>query len=175
MLLLTSWTAVAQHKEVDEEKFTKPIHSITLMLGHAFIPNSFSENTNDLLITPSYGFNYDYQPIEKWGVGIHTDIILQQFKVEQNGSNEEIIRENPVSVAGLLFFKPHHQWKILAGFGFELEKHKTFQLIRFGLEYGIEISNHWELGFSIENDYKISGYNNLLLGVNFTKKLSKHN
>jgi hypothetical protein len=29
------------------------------MAANAFIPNSFSENTNEILIVPAYGLNYD--------------------------------------------------------------------------------------------------------------------
>ena len=73
----------------------------------------------------------------------------------------------------LRFFKPHHRWKILGGYGVEMEKNENFQLIRIGAEYGIELPKNWELGFTFEYDFKINGYYTLLLGIGFTKKFVK--
>jgi len=73
----------------------------------------------------------------------------------------------------LRFFKPHHRWKILGGYGVEMEKNENFQLIRIGVEYGIELPKNWELDFTFEYDFKINGYYTLLLGIGFTKKFVK--
>ncbi len=100
---------------------------------------------------------------------MHTDILLQQYKVEKHGGHEEIMRENPVALAGMLLFKPHHRWTLMAGYGVEAEKHESFQMIRTGAEYGIELPKHWELGFSLEFDYKIKTHNSLMFGVVFSK------
>ena len=145
-------------------------HSLTFVMESAFIPNSFSDNTNDILIVPVYGLNYDYQINRKWGVGLHTDIILQQFIVETHGRHEEVVRENPVSIAAVLFYKPHHRWKSLGGYGIEIETHESFLLIRIGVEYSIKLPRTWELGLALENDFKINGYYTMLLGIGFTRK-----
>ncbi len=44
-------------------------------------------------------------------------------KVEKHGGHEEILRENPVGLAGMVLFKPHHRWVLMAGYGVEVEKH----------------------------------------------------
>lgn len=106
-------------------------------------------------------------------MGIHTDIILQEYKIETHGSHEEVVRENPVSISRVIFYKPHHRWKILGGYGVEIEKNENFQLLKLGVEYGIELPKNWELGFTLENDYKINSYYTMLLGLGFTKKLGK--
>ena len=144
-------------------------HKITLVMANSLIDNSFSDRTNDILIVPTFGFNYDYLIGAKWGLGLHTDILLQQYKVEKHGSDEEIIRENPVALVGMVLFKPHHRWTLMAGYGVEVEKHESFQIIRTGVEYGIELPKHWELGFSLEFDYKIKTYSSLMFGVAFSK------
>jgi len=151
----------------------KSFHSLTFVMAYAFVPNSFANNTNDILIVPVFGLNYDYQINKIWGLGFHTDIVLQQFKIEKHNSEDEVVRENPVSFAAVLFFKPHHSWKILGGYGVEMEKNENFQLIRIGVEYGIELPKEWELNFTFENDLKINSYYSTLLGIGFTKKLIK--
>jgi hypothetical protein len=157
----------------DSNNHDDSFHSVTLVIGSAFMANSFSDNSNDVLVVPAYGLNYDYQINRKWGVGVHTDILLQQFKIEKHDSHEEVVRENPVSIAAILFYKPHHRWKIIGGYGIEMETHENFQLVRIGVEYSIELPKKWELDFMFENDFKINGYYTMLLGVGFTKKFVK--
>ena len=144
-------------------------------MGYSLLDNSFSDQTDEILIVPALGINYDYFLNTKWGLGLHTDVILQQFKVESHDNHEQIIRENPVGLVGMVLFKPHHRWTLMAGYGLELEKHENFQIIRTGVEYGIELPKHWELGFSLEFDYKIKTYSSLMFGIVFSKFLGGKN
>jgi hypothetical protein len=148
-------------------------HKITLVMAYSFIDNSFEDQTNGILIVPTIGFNYDYFFNARWGLGLHTDILLQQYKIEKHGGHEEILRENPVGLAGMVLFKPNHRWTMMAGYGVEVEKNENFQMIRTGVEYGIALPKHWELGFSLEFDYKIKTYSSLMFGVGFSKMFGK--
>lgn len=160
----------AQEMDHDEaHNHTYEYHKLTAMMGNAFIDNSFSSQTNDILIVPAFGLNYDYLLKCGWGLGIHSDILLQQFKAEVHENEEEVIRENPIAVLGSLLYKPHHRWTLSAGYGTEFEKNENLQLIRIGAEYGIELPKDWELGFALEFDYKPDAYNSLLFGIGFSK------
>ena len=83
--------AVAQ-----EEVHHKPeihsygVHRITGIMGNAFLDNSFSDQSNEILIVPALGLNYDYIFRKGWGLGLHSDILLQQFKAESHGDENEI-------------------------------------------------------------------------------------
>ena len=181
--LIIHWAGLAAQNHEDETdahhgtdtEHGRSGHKITLVMAYSFIDNSFSDQTGDILIVPTFGFNYDYYLNARWGLGIHTDILLQQYKVEKHGSHEEILRENPVGIAGMLLFKPNHRWTLMAGYGVEVEKHENFQMIRTGVEYGIALPKHWELGFSLEFDYKINTHNSLMFGVAFSKMLGRTN
>ncbi len=157
----------------NEHNHTYNYHKLTGMLGYAFIDNSFSNQSNDILIVPAIGLNYDYIFKSGWGLGVHSDMLLQQFKAESHGNKTEIIRENPIALLGLLLFKPNHSWTLSVGYGTEFEKHENLQLLRVGLEYGMELPKNWELGFSLEFDYKPNAYNSLLFGINFVKLFSQ--
>jgi hypothetical protein len=85
------------------------------------------------------------------------------------GAKKKIVRENPVAIIGILTYKPHHRWAIMGGYGIEFEKQKNLHLIRIGAEYGIELPKEWELGFSLEFDFKPDAYNSLLFGLGFIK------
>jgi hypothetical protein len=153
----------------NSEKHCNGFHKLTGIMAFAFIDNSFSDQGNEILVVPALGLNYDYFFKHKWGLGLHSDILLQQFVAEAHGDQKEIVRDNPVAITGILTYKPHHRWAIMGGYGIEFEKHKNLQLIRIGGEYSIELPKEWELGFSLEFDFKPDAYNSLLFGVGFSK------
>ncbi len=119
-----------EHNEVANHNIGS--HRLTLIMGNAFINNSFTDETDNILIVPAFGLNYDYFFNAKWGLGVHSDILMQQFKIEKHNDHEEIVRKNPIAICGILLFKPHHRWTLVAGYGVEVEKHENFQLIRIG-------------------------------------------
>ncbi len=171
---LVTFTASAQEEAHSKKhKHNDGFHRMTMIAGYAFIDNSFTEESDDILIVPAFGLNYDYLFRGLWGFGLHTDILLQQFKVEEKKSSEVLIRENPIAVCGMFLYKPHHRWTFFSGYGIEFEKHENFQLVRIGAEYGIELPKNWELGFSLEFDYKPEAYNSLLIGIGFSKLFRK--
>lgn len=171
VLLVSSFNLNAQTEEHTVSIHNdKSIHSISFVMANAFMPNSFADETNDMLIVPVFGLNYDYQINGHWGLGFHSDILLQQFKIEKHGSEEELIRENPIALCAMVFYKPNHHWKILAGYGMEFEKHENLKIIRAGLEYGIELPKNWELAFLLEFDYKINTYWSIVPGIGFSKR-----
>jgi len=174
LFILTGQILFAQHTEPNSASPQNHTgHKLSLVMANSLINNSFSDQTNDIRIVPVFGFNYDYYFDASWGLGLHSDILLQQYKVEKQGSHEEIIRENPIAICGMALFKPHHRWTLMAGYGVEVEKHESFQIIRTGVEFGIDLPEYWELGFSLEFDYKIKTYSSLMFGVVFSKILGQ--
>ena len=155
-----------------------PYHKITLVMANSFLTNSIPENSNTLLIVPTLGFNYNYWFHRKWGIGLHNDVLLQQFKVERHDDKRELVRENPVAMCTIISFKPHYRWTLMGGYGIELEHNENINLFRFGIEYGIPIRDNWELEFNLEYDHKIKAYSSFMAGVAFSKiffrKTSRH-
>ena len=144
-------------------------HKLTLVMANSFLKNDFEENPNSILIVPTYGLNYDFLFHPRWGVGFHSDIVLQQYKVETHDGQGTLIRENPVSLCAVGIFSPIPSLTLLAGYGIEIETHENIQLLRFGVEYGFHLPNHWELAFMLEFDRKINTYNSWVFGVGFSK------
>ena len=144
-------------------------HRVTLVMANSFLKNQIDESTNDILVAPTFGLNYDYFFHSNWGVGLHTDIVLQQFKVEKHGGHVELSRENPVALCAVGLFNPFPSLGLLAGYGIELEKHENIQLLRFGVEYGFHLPGNWELGFALEFDAKLNAYNSWIFGAGFSK------
>jgi hypothetical protein len=165
--------SLAQHAEAShndqEAEHVGHRHRVTLVMANSFLKNHADETTNSILIVPTFGLNYDFFFHKKWGVGLHSDIVLQQFKVEVHDGHETIIRENPVAVCAVGLFKPLPSLTLIAGYGIEIEKHENIQLLRFGVEYGFHLPGNWELGFALEYDRKINTYNSWVFGAGFSK------
>ena len=149
-------------------------HKLTLVMANSFLKNDFEENPNSILIVPTFGLNYDFLFHPRWGVGIHSDIVLQQYKVETHDGHGTLIRENPVALCAIGLFSPIPSLTLLAGYGIEIEAQENIQLLRFGVEYGFHLPNHWELAFMLEFDRKINTYNSWVFGVGFSKLLKNN-
>jgi hypothetical protein len=175
VLIVSTPYGLAQHAELShkdqnpEHEGLSHRHRVTLVMANSFLKNQVDENTNDILLVPTFGLNYDFFFHQKWGVGLHTDIVLQQFKVEKHDGHEELIRENPVALCAVGLFKPLPSLTLIAGYGIEIEKHENIQLLRLGVEYGFHLPGNWELGFALEFDKKINTYNSWVLGAGFSK------
>lgn len=159
-----------KHPNVEDDGM---IHKVTVVLANSFLKNQFDESANNVLVVPTYGLNYDALFHHRWGVGIHSDVVLQQYKVEKHDSQEELVRENPVAVCGVGLFKPTPNLILLAGYGVEIENHGNIPLIRFGIEYEIHLPKNWELEFALEFDRKLKSYNSWVFGVGFSKLFMK--
>ena len=167
--------ALAQHAELSQ-KDQNPEHGehshkhrVTLVMAYTFLKSDVDESTNNILVVPTFGLNYDFFFHQKWGVGLHTDILLQQFKVETHDEEEVLVRENPVALCAVGLFKPAPSLTLIAGYGIELEKHENIQLFRLGVEYGFHLPGNWELSFALEFDRKLNTYNSWVFGAAFSK------
>ena len=149
------------------------VHKVTLMMANSFLENQVDENTNNVMVVPTYGLNYDVLFHHKWGAGLHSDVVLQQFKVERHEGHEELIRENPVALCVVGLFKALPPLTLIAGYGVEFEKHENIQLFRIGVEYGFHLPGNWELEFALEFDRKFNTYNSWVFGVGFCKLFMK--
>jgi hypothetical protein len=162
-----------QHEAVEsnEHATDAPFHKISLITAISIITNNVTENSDGVFVVPTFGLNYDYFFNHRWGIGLHNDIVLQQYKVERHEDEHELIRQNPVAVCGVLSYKPHHRWTLLGGYGVELEETENISLFRFGIEYGIELKDDWEIAFGAEYDHKINTYSSFIFGIAFSKIL----
>jgi len=90
-------------QEVDEEN--SPHHKFTIVMGNTHLPSGIENGNKKWLIISSWGLDYDYWLSEKWGLGLHTDILLQNFRVESFTSVDEIEIINIRGRKKLLVFK----------------------------------------------------------------------
>jgi hypothetical protein len=156
----------------EREKFV-PHHSIGLAVSHAHVFNGRDENGKKKTLNLSaWAIDYNYYFAPKWAVGLHTDIIAENFMVE-NSENETIERSYPIAPALMGIFRPNRHWSLLAGVGEEFAKEENYFLTRFGVEYGGELRKGWELFGNISYDIKWKGYDTWILGLGISKSFGK--
>jgi hypothetical protein len=169
LILLLGATRVLYAQESAEEKPVR--HKLSFLMAYGLIPEHSIEgkSTEYLFIVPTVGINYDFIVTPKFGLGLHTDVILQKFEVEELKDNLIIERVFPVTTNLIASYRPNENWSFLAGGGAELEKNKNFPMLCVGAEYGFEIRESWELGFNFMFEHRLEAYNSYLLGISFTK------
>jgi len=162
-------TEHAEHSEHAEE-FKR--HSLSLFIAHSFISQGVTSGKRDWLIVPSFALNYNYSFSHKWALGLHTDLIVEDFVIEQEGSDEEVLeREFPFSALLVGSHKLTKNFGIAFGFGIEWETTKSFAVARFGVDYGIEIpSRELEVIFALNYDIIVNAYDSFNLGFGIAKK-----
>jgi len=76
-LLLFSHIAGAQEAEpVQDHK-----HALSILLAHAHISQGIQNGNTKWLALPSWMLAYNYRISEQWTIGLHGDIIIEDFEV----------------------------------------------------------------------------------------------
>jgi len=167
----------------ENEHFKK--HNIGFMISHTHINTGAKDDSGDsLLALPSFAINYNYNFNERWAIGLHNDIIIEEFVVngnsnsghqsesinsKENSEGEKIERGKPVSSAIMVAYKPYKHLAVLAGGGMEFSKHDDFAVIRLGLEAPFHIPGNWEIFGNVSFDININAYNSLSFGLGIAK------
>jgi hypothetical protein len=74
---------------------------------------------------PSWAIDYDYWLGDHWAIGLHNDIVVETFEVEDN--NDEVIeRTKPITNLASLIFKPKEHISFIIGAGGEFAKEADF-------------------------------------------------
>lgn len=172
------WSNCSAQQSAEKEETFNPNHQLAFLIGHAHVfEGRDAEGKKKTLSLPSWGVDYTYQFHPKWGVGIHTDIIIEKFKVEkrmESGSEGEVLeRSYPIAPALMGIYKPARHWSFLLGIGGEFAKEENYTLTRAGVEYGSELPKGWEVFGSLGYDFRWNAYDSWAVGIGIAKKLGK--
>lgn len=145
-------------------------HSIALFLNHTRINEGFSDGKKNAFSVPSWALNYNYAFNEKWEIGLHNDIIIENFQVESTSGGEIIERKKPITSVIVGIYKITKAFGVEFGGGMEFDKDKNFGLARIGVEYGIEIPKpKLEVLFVMDYDIIFDAYNSFTVGIGIAK------
>lgn len=163
---------MAQEKE--EKEIFRPHHQIGISINHVHVFEGIDDDGNkEALALPAWGIDYTYHLSQKWAVGLHTDFIIEKFKVEKNLSNgeenETVERSYPVAPALVGIYKLNEHWSFLLGMGGEFAKEENYLLTRAGTEYGYELPKGWEVFGTFSYDLKWNAYDSWGIGLGIAK------
>ena len=170
------------HSKQGEAHETHKKHVLSASINHTVIfGGSIDGNTSNITL-PSFGLNYTYFFNHKWAIGLHNDIILEDFVVRQSssfetrsGSEEEgvavIERGTPIAACIMGIYKPLSYLGLMAGLGREFSSHEDFTVIRFGIETPVHLPKNWEVFGILSYDINIDAYESLTYGIGIGKML----
>ncbi|HAH54767.1 MAG TPA: hypothetical protein DCM02_05625 [Flavobacterium sp.] len=168
-------SSFSQESETKEEKF-KPYHSISGLLSHTMIKDGIREGKTEWIDFPSFVLDYNYVFSPKWRIGLHNDIIFEDFIVEttnSEGDKIELERSEPIATVLVGGFKPGKHFTFEVGAGYELAKEEHLFLTRIGTEYAVELPHKWEFLVNIVYDIKWNNYDSFAYGVGVSKSFGK--
>ncbi len=156
------------HEESHEE-FHR--HSIAMFISHTFISQGIQDNDRDWLVAPSWDLAYHYRFSERWAIGVHFDLILEDFVVrDRRTGREELQRSFPFSTAIMGSYKPSEHWAFSLGGGAEWEESENFGMVRLGVEYAIPIPViNMEVLFGLDYDILFDAYDSFNIGIGIAK------
>jgi len=164
---ITSSVLFAQESSGQVESFNR--NKVSLVISHTHVPGGVDNSgKKSWLVLPSWGLDYDFSFSEQWGIGLHSDLVIQDFEYEEG---EGIIkkRTKPFATAIVGTYHVTDHLTLIAGGGMELAPEGTLGLIRTGVDCGWELPGNWELSASLMADIKINAYNAWVLGLGIGK------
>lgn len=163
-------------QENKDNEIFKPHHQIGISINHVHVFEGRDDDGNrEVLTLPAWGIDYTYHLSKKWAIGLHTDFIIEKFKVEKNlqsGDEKETVeRSYPIAPALMGIYKLNDHWSFLLGMGGEFAKEEDYLLTRAGVEYGYELPKGWEIFGTFSYDIKWNAYDSWGIGLGIAKKL----
>ena len=169
MYLNTFIQANAQESHHTKKEFSRH-HSLSLLLGHTQTAQGSEDGKKKWLAMPSWALEYNYHLSRRWNIGLHNDIVIESFKVEDHNTHQAVIeRTRPISSLVVASYKIREAISLELGAGAEYAKEGTFFVTRFGFEYAYELPHEWEVKTNLTYDVKWEAYNSFSLGVGVAK------
>ncbi len=160
-----------EHEASAEATEHFPYHKVGVALTHVNVSSGIKEAGSRWISLPGFGIDYDYVFSEKWSLGLHTDIIIEKFEVEENLNSEDRVLERNYPIApAVMVGRKLGAHTILFGAGAEFEESENLFLNRVGYEYGMEISEAWEVELSFNYDFRWNAYDSYILGIVLCRK-----
>jgi opacity protein-like surface antigen len=137
-------------------------------VSHTHIGQGEINDNRMWLNVASFGLAYQYNFNEKWSLGVHADILIEDFTVERKlGSEDEavITRSYPVALVARVNFKPIHFLSLSVGLGPEFEPEETLTILQIGLEYVWEVDEKFEVLPVVAYDIRFNAFDSWTLGL----------
>ncbi len=146
-------------------------HEISILMAHTNVNGGLEQvGRSRWLVLPSWGLNYNYWMNERWALGLHTDLINENYLVEEFNGKEVLERDRPIAPALMATYRPHEHWSFLLGGGMEFAGGDDLALVRAGVEYTVHLSGSWETCASFAYDLRLAAYDSWTLGIGLARR-----
>jgi hypothetical protein len=144
-------------------------NSIGFGLSHTHVFNGVLNGKPKWTILPSFLLDYDYHLNERWSLGGHFDMVVENFifKLEEGSESIQFVeRSFPVSFVATGSYKVFKYMSLQLGAGgeFVLEG-ENYPLIRGGLDFEYEVGELYEVFLNASYDYRFEAYHSLTVGL----------
>jgi hypothetical protein len=153
----------------DVDEASEGRHEISLLIGHMHIAESVEGGGKTWHTLPSWELNYSYFIHPQWLVGLHNDIILEEFLIETT-RGEVVERSYPIGMVATVGYLPVHYLTLLLGTGVELAHEEQFAMIRLGIEPTLKFNTKWEMLINLSYDIKIDAYDSWSLSAGIARR-----
>jgi hypothetical protein len=161
--------------ESQSEKF-KSHHTASVFLSHTIVKDGIKDGKTQWVSFPSYALDYNFVFSPKWKIGLHNDVIFEDFIIEKKSGNaktEVLERSEPFTTVLVGGFKPAKHFTFEVGMGYEFAKEEDLFLTRLGTEYAVELPKEWELVINVIYDLKWNAYDSFTIGIGLSKAFGK--
>ncbi len=147
------------HPVHDSKEISDSNVRIAAVISHTYLKGA---GIDEYLIIPSLGLDIDYWFNHKWGIGLHNDIEIENFIIEDQDSRE-LERVNPLVLTLDILYNTNG-FILSLGPGIEIEKNKSYMLLRLGLEYEQSINQDYYFMPTIFFDQRLDGFSTATIG-----------
>lgn len=156
--------------EVMTQESVKNSVRLSVGVGHAYVKKG--EEHTEGISTAYFYLDVDYWLSEHIAAGVQTDLILENYMVEEHNVGESSMTYEhhiPVSFVPVFIYRPFHHILLIGGYGYEFGDEENYSLARGGIEYGIELPKKFEFGISAVYDVKVNTYDTWVFGLGISK------
>lgn len=172
LLFFASLRTYSQEEAAHNEDEPIQHHKLTLGTGYGLVQKVIHEDgKKEFGIIPILGLNYEYWFNHKIGLGLHNDLELSSYVVEDE-EGEHIDRENAISTSLVFLYEPIEGWTVFAGPGYEFEKGNSFALFKIGTDLTKNFQDGWSAGICVVYDFKKVN-SSLIFGLLVSKRFGK--
>lgn len=172
--MLFSLKANAQEKNELSNESEKGGHKITIGIGQAHIHENFVEKGQEWMMASSLALNYDYLITDRWSIGLHNDLILDDFSIEKREGGapvRAIERKRPLASKLVGSYSPLKRFHVSVGAGAEIEESENFFLSTIGGGYEFSAGKGWGFGVDLAYDVKWKAYDTWIIGFGISKTI----
>lgn len=178
ILIPQSWGQEHEHESdqgQEKEQSDQEIHEfknwrIGIGFGQSYLPAG--DHTTDkvaILVIPTIGLDIQYWFNPKFGIALKNELEIISYVIDVDQENE-IEREYPLITVLVAMYKLKKGPSFYLGAGIEYEQNKNFYIAKAGIEYELELGNHWDVTPEFYYFNKDGDFGGIGVAVTFGKR-----